>query len=100
MIAVAFFTDLMNAWGRSQDTFWTQTLLFLSLTLRGLGLALITGLPTGVLLTRLRRAAGPVTAVLGLVQTVPSLVLLALMIPHLGLGQRPALFAAVVYSVF
>ncbi len=100
MFAIVFFDELGNAWTRSQDTFWPQTLVFLSLTLRALGLALLAGLPLGVLLTRLRRIAGPVTAVLALVQTVPSLVLLGLLIPLLGIGQAPALFAAVVYSLF
>ena len=61
---------------------------------------MLAGLPLGVLLTRLRRIAGPVTAVLALVQTVPSLVLLGLLIPVFGIGQTPALFAAVVYSLF
>ena len=44
--------------------------------------------------TRLRRIADPVIAALGLLQTVPSLVVLALLLPHLGTGQRPALVAA------
>ena len=101
MFAVVFFDELANAWERAARTrFWPQTLVFLSLTLRALGLALLAGLPLGVLLTRLRRLAGPVTAVLALVQTVPSLVLLGLLIPVLGIGQAPALFAAVVYSLF
>jgi osmoprotectant transport system permease protein len=100
MFASGFINDLANAWERSQDSFWPQTLLFLSLTLRGLGLALLVGIPAGVLLTRLPRVAGPVTAFLAVVQTIPSLVLLGLLIPILGIGQQPALFAAVVYSVF
>jgi osmoprotectant transport system permease protein len=100
MFATAFLNDLASAWDRSQDSFWPQTLVFLSLTLRGLGLALLVGIPAGIFLTRLPRIAGPVIAVLAVVQTVPSLVLLGLLIPILGLGQQAALFAAVVYSVF
>jgi osmoprotectant transport system permease protein len=95
-----FFTELASAWERSQDTFWPQTHVFLSLTLRGLGLALLVGIPAGILLTRLPRVAGPLTAFLAVVQTVPSLVLLGLLIPLLGIGQQPALFAVVVYSLF
>lgn len=100
MFAATFITDLVSAWERSQDTFWPQTLVFLSLTLRGLGLALLIGIPGGLVLTRLPRVAGPVIAVLGLLQTVPSLVLLGLLIPVLGLRETPAVFAAVVYSLF
>jgi osmoprotectant transport system permease protein len=100
MLAAAFLTDLASAWERSQDTVGPQTALFLSLTLRALGLALLVGIPVGLALTRLPRAAGAVMAVLGLVQTVPTLVLLAMCIPFLGIGQPAALLAAVVYSVF
>lgn len=92
--------DLVNAWERSQDTFWPQTFLFLSLTLRALGLALLAGIPAGIMLTRFPRLANPVVDLLGVLQTVPSLVLLGLLIPFLGIGQTPALFAAVAYSLF
>ena len=44
--------------------------------------------------------ANPIINLLGVLQTVPSLVLLGLLIPFLGIGQTPALFAAVVYSLF
>jgi osmoprotectant transport system permease protein len=80
--------------------FWKQTAIFLSLTLRGLGVALVLGLPLGILLTRLPRISGPVIAVLGVLQTIPSLALLALLIPFLGIGQPAAIFAAVIYSLF
>jgi osmoprotectant transport system permease protein len=101
MLFAAFsIHDLVNAWERSQDTFWPQTFLFLSLTLRALGLALLAGFPAGIVLTRFPRLANPIINVLGVLQTVPSLVLLGLLIPFLGIGQNPALFAAVVYSLF
>jgi len=100
MIAANIIPNLAQAWDRSQDTFWPQTALFISLTLRALGLALLLGIPLGILLTRLPRVAGPVIAFLAVLQTVPSLVLLGLLIPLLGIGQQPALFAAVVYSLF
>jgi len=35
MLAATFLSDLASAWERSQDTFWPQTWVFLSLTLRG-----------------------------------------------------------------
>jgi len=92
--------DLASAWERSQDTFWPQAFLFLSLTLRALGLALLAGIPAGIVLTRFPRLASPLIDLLGVLQTVPSLVLLGLLIPFLGIGQTPALFAAVVYSLF
>jgi osmoprotectant transport system permease protein len=100
MFAAAVLTDLAHAWERNQDTFWPQLWLFLSLTMRGLGVGLLLGIPAGLALTRLPRLAAPVIAALGIVQTVPSLVLLGLSMPLLGIGQPPALFAAVLYSLF
>jgi osmoprotectant transport system permease protein len=99
MLAANLLTDVARAWEQSQDSFWPQTFLFLSLILRALGLALLVGIPAGIVLTRLPRVAGPVIAVLALVQTVPSLVLLGLLIPLFGIGEQPALVAAVVYSL-
>jgi osmoprotectant transport system permease protein len=100
MLAATFLSDLARAWERSADTFWPQLLLFVSLSLQALGLALLVGIPTGLLLTRLPRLAAPIMALFALLQTIPSLVLLALCIPMLGIGQTPALIAAVVYSLF
>src|SRR5205085_9528274 len=99
-LTATFLTDLASAWERSQDTFWPQTGLFVSLTLRGLGLALLIGIPAGLALTRLPRLAGPVIGLLALLQAFPSLILLALAIPYLGIGEPPVLLAAVVYSLF
>ncbi len=89
---------MLDLWTTGE--FWDQTTTFLSLVLGSLGIALLVGIPFGILLTRLPRASGPVLAVLALLQTFPSLALLGLLIPLLGLGQPAAIFLAVVYSLF
>jgi osmoprotectant transport system substrate-binding protein/osmoprotectant transport system permease protein len=108
--SVAANPTLWQTWA-GEDTFWQQAWIFLSLTLRGLGLALLLGIPLGILLTRRRRLAEPLISVLGLIQTVPSLALLGLCVSLSGLvvaglvipplfGPRAALIATVVYSLF
>jgi len=94
-------SSLAGAWERTHD-FCQQAALFLSLSLRGLGLALVLGLPIGVLLSRFRRAAPPVISVLALLQTIPSLALLGLCISLFSFlfGAAAAVFATVVYSLF
>ena len=68
------------------------------------GIALLLGallaIPLGLYLERHRRGAEPVIGVLGLIQTVPSLALLAFMIPFLGVGALPAVAALWLYSLF
>src|SRR5437660_526894 len=100
LVAIAFLDDLAGAWELSRDSFAAQLAVFVSLTLRALGLALLIGIPMGLALTRLPRLAGPVTGVLAVVQTVPALVFLALLISFVGIRQTPALIAAVAYSIF
>ncbi|MGZ6164258.1 MAG: glycine betaine ABC transporter substrate-binding protein [Myxococcaceae bacterium] len=71
------------------------------LTLVGisLGLSLLVAVPLGVLAARRRRVGQAVLAGVGVVQTIPSLALLVLMIPLLGIGTRPAIAALFLYGL-
>lgn len=61
-------------------------------------LALLIAVPLGLLISRRKRLQGPVLSVLGVIYTIPSLALLAALVPLLGLGTRPAVTALVLYS--
>ncbi len=91
--------SFLQAFEQHRATFAAQTGVFLSLAAEGVGLALILGVPLGVVLTRFRRLADPSISALALIQTIPSLALLGLLIPLLGIGRPPALTAAVLYSL-
>jgi osmoprotectant transport system permease protein len=62
-------------------------------------LAVIVGVPLGVLASRSRPIAVISLATAGLLQTIPSLALLAFLIPLLGIGAAPALVALFVYGL-
>jgi osmoprotectant transport system permease protein len=70
----------------------------LLLTVVALALALALALPIGVLIARVAWLRGPVLGVLGVIYTIPSLAMFVLLIPFLGLGFRPAIFALVAYA--
>lgn len=55
-------------------------------------------IPVGILLSRYIKLAAPVLGILGILYTIPSLALFALIIPFLGLGFKPAVAALVMYS--
>ena len=76
-----------------------NTLTHLKLTGIALGLACLVALPAALLLYRRPRVARVLLYATGLVQTVPSLALLALLIPLVGLGQVPAVIALFLYSL-
>jgi osmoprotectant transport system permease protein len=76
-----------------------NTAQHLKLVLISLLAAIVLGVPLGVLATRSRSLAGLILAAAGLFQTIPSLALLALLIPLLGIGVVPALVALFLYSL-
>jgi osmoprotectant transport system permease protein len=71
------------------------------LELVGLALraAILVGVPLGVLATRTPALASLILGGAGLLQTIPSLALLAILIPLLGIGVMPALVALFLYSL-
>jgi len=72
----------------------------LVLVLGALIAAVLVAVPLGLALERSRAVAEPVIRALGVVQTVPSIALLAFMIPVLGVGVVPALVALWLYALF
>ena len=80
-------------------TILNNTLTHLTLTAVALSLACLFAIPLSLLLSQYPATARIVIYITGLVQTIPSLALLALMIPLFGLGQLPAIIALFLYSL-
>ncbi|MFT7689083.1 MAG: osmoprotectant transport system permease protein [Candidatus Azotimanducaceae bacterium] len=76
-----------------------NTLVHLKLTSIALALGCLIGLPLGILVFRHKRLARATVYITGLLQTIPSIALLALMIPIFGIGQTPAIIALFLYSL-
>ena len=76
-----------------------NTVTHLKLTAIALGLGCLLGLPLGIVVFRIRSVARVTVYLAGLLQTIPSIALLALMIPLFGIGERPAIIALFLYSL-
>jgi osmoprotectant transport system permease protein len=77
-----------------------QAARHLLLVLIALSAAIIVAVPLGLLLERARGAAEGVLRGLGAIQTIPSIALLAFMIPLFGVGVVPALVALWLYCLY
>lgn len=77
-----------------------QTVEHLALSGAGLLLGVLVAMPLAFLLERRRALAEPVIRAVSLTQTIPSLALLAFMIPLFGIGPAPAILALWIYSIF
>ncbi len=76
------------------------TVRHLMLVAVALGFAVLVAVPLGLLLERVTAGAETAIRATGLLQTVPSIALLAFMIPLFGIGVRPALVALFLYAIY
>lgn len=73
----------------------------LKLVLVSSGLAIITAIPAGIIITRsaFRDLAGTFMNIANIGQTVPSIAILGLSMTYLGIGFQPAVFALWIYAL-
>jgi osmoprotectant transport system permease protein len=76
-----------------------KTAEHLMLTGISAAVAVLVGVPLGILITRWSRFRGPVLGLAGVVQTIPSIAMLALLMIPLGLGVKPAIGSLILYAL-
>ncbi|PAV29392.1 glycine/betaine ABC transporter permease [Virgibacillus profundi] len=77
------------------ETIWEH----LQISLISLIIAIIIAVPLGLVLTRYPRVAEPIIGVSAIMQTIPSLAVLAFLIPLFGIGTTPAIIALTAYGI-
>lgn len=75
------------------------TIEHLKITAMSISLAILIGVPVGILITRKRKIANVVLGVANVFQTLPSLALFGLIIPFLGIGYKPSVFVLFLYAL-
>ena len=95
----------MNFWQFLQQN-WNELLTHvgehLTLVLISTLIAVVIGIPTGILLSRKKALRNPVLGIANIMQTIPSLALFGFLIPLPflgGIGARTAIVALVVYAL-
>lgn len=81
------------------DKLIQQTFTHIGLTFTSLLLAILIGLPAGILIAKKQKLSGVVLGFAGILQTIPSIALLGFMIPVLGIGPKPAIAALFLYAL-
>lgn len=82
-----------------QEEIVEQTIEHIGLTVVALAIAVFIGLPVGILITRYKKFATSVLGITGIIQTIPSVALLGLLLPLLGIGVVPAIVALFLYAL-
>jgi osmoprotectant transport system permease protein len=82
-----------------QPRFWAAAGVHLRLSLSALAISVLVGVPLGVWIARHVSVAQYVINAFGALRLIPSLAILFLALPYLGLGFRPALVALTVLAL-
>ncbi|HPF45952.1 MAG TPA: glycine betaine ABC transporter substrate-binding protein [Emcibacteraceae bacterium] len=95
------FLNLNQSTGQDSiaSRLFRNTVTHIKLTLIALAIGCFTGLLLAVIIFRSQIISRYVIYFSGLLQTIPSIALLALMIPILGIGEIPAITALFLYSL-
>ena len=76
-----------------------QTGEHIALTFIALAIAILAGLPLGILATRFKKLETSVLGSVGVIQTIPSIALLGILLPVFGIGVVPAVVALFLYAL-
>lgn len=90
-----FYEYFVNNWQRMLD----MTIEHIILVGLGVLLALIVGIPLGILCTRSKRMGSIILAMANMVQVIPSLALLAILMIFFGIGFKTVVIGLFLYSL-
>ncbi|WP_300341410.1 ABC transporter permease/substrate-binding protein [Fusobacterium sp.] len=90
-----FFTYVVQ----EQEQILSLLIEHINLTLISVLLAIVIGVPLGILISHFKSLNKSVMGIANTVQAVPSMALLGFLIPFLGIGLLPSVFMVVLYSL-
>ncbi|MFA1820796.1 ABC transporter permease/substrate-binding protein [Virgibacillus oceani] len=92
-------SEFISVFQNRQDMLLEKIWEHLQISLISLLIAMFIAVPLGLLLTRYHRTAEPIIGLSAIMQTIPSLAVLAFLIPFLGIGTTPAIIALTLYGL-
>lgn len=83
----------------NQDKFWELFNQHMTLVAWAVVIAIIIALPLAILTSRVKALQKPMTWISNIGQATPSLAVLAIMLPVMGVGFKPSLFALTILAI-
>jgi osmoprotectant transport system permease protein len=84
---------------QQSDKLWSQTWAHIGLTMISLIIAILVAVPLGIFIARRQKFSSTILGFAGVLQTIPSIALLGVLIPLLGIGPKPAILALFLYAL-
>lgn len=93
------FSDFLSYISRNKDMLWEYFVQHITMVVIGLGLAIIIGVPLGILCSKNKWAAKIILFITNILQVVPSLAMLVVLMLWLGLGMKTVMVGLFLYSL-
>ena len=91
----SFFNFFMNKKGE----IFSLTIKHLQLSVLAVIIAILIGIPIGILISKKKKLAPPIIGLANVLQAIPSLALMGFLIPFFGIGEVPAIIMVCLYSL-
>ncbi len=92
-------TDFLHVLDERKGQLIASLIEHMQISFIALFFAVVIAIPLGIYLTHQKKIAESIIGISAALQTIPSLALLGLLIPLLGIGKTPAIIALVVYAL-
>ena len=93
------FNSILHTIQSQQGAILKATEQHINISLISLLIAMVIAIPLAIVLKDHRKIAEACLQVAGIIQTIPSLAILGLLIPLVGIGTVPAIIALVLYAI-
>lgn len=91
--------NFLNYLIANREQILTLLIEHVNLTILSVSLAILIGVPLGILISHFSKVNKPIMILVNVIQAVPSMALLGFLIPFLGIGVIPSVFMVVLYSL-
>ncbi|GAA6821209.1 ABC transporter permease [Helicobacter pylori] len=88
---------MMDFLAKNGSQLVSKTIEHFYISIIALLIAIVVAVPIGIFLSKLKRTSNIVLTIAGVLQTIPTLAVLAIMIPIFGVGKTPAIVALFIY---
>lgn len=92
--------NFVNTFVERRFDWFVALLEHIQISLLSLLIAILIAVPLGIILSNYKKLTEWMLQITGIFQTIPSLALLGLFIPFMGIGVLPAVVALVIYAIF
>ncbi|EMS69171.1 ABC transporter permease [Ruminiclostridium cellobioparum] len=93
------FSDLIQYYLENTSKYWSYVATHITISLVVTVFAILIGIPLGIVCAKLPKLSGIITGTVNALRIIPSLALMVLMVPLIGIGRFPATIVLIIITL-